>query len=155
MIRLYGLDEWYAKAPKDLLIENVDEYFDLIVKLPDTYKVRQILKYIDQAEYLDSKRITDRFGVGLYSSELSTGSKCVLTAYLNKDKIINFIEAGVNAYEALVLFDIDCTILVPQVDWFHYIYNTTDKKLPYELNIEVVGNQVYHNIDDYCKEVGE
>lgn len=70
-------------------------------------------------------------------------------ALLVKDKIINFVGAGCNAYEVLVLLDIECTIVVPQVDWLHYIYNVSDVDLPADIDIEIIGNDKYHSISSY------
>ena len=46
---------------------------------------------------IDNETFIDRFGQSLYVSELSTGCKAVILALIKPNKLINFIEAGLNA----------------------------------------------------------
>lgn len=153
MIELYALDEWYAKVPKESLVYDVESEFTTMTNIPDTKEVRFILKNMEKGEYVDGYRFKDRFNGDLYYTELSTGAKCVMLAYLCKDKVINFEEAGINAFEVLIKLNTNCKILVPEIDWFRLVYATTETKLPKNVNINVVGDKIYTNIDKYLEEV--
>lgn len=80
--------------------------------LKDSDTVRNIIKYVDRGVYIDQNSFKDRFGYKLYTKCLSTGCKAALLVAEYPNKIVNCIECGSNALEAIILYCKDGEILV-------------------------------------------
>lgn len=63
--------------------------------------IDDILISIDQCFYKNRYVFTDRFGADLYWDNLSTGSKALIAAYKNPDKIVDACELGLNAKQMI------------------------------------------------------
>ena len=60
------------------------------------------LQEIEQGKPLDFDRFTDRFGVAVYYSSMSTGCKAAICVASLPNKVINLIECGPNAIESIL-----------------------------------------------------
>lgn len=90
----------YTKRPLDnVFVEDVENYFYL--KYKDIYKYSitlEIIKEIDKAEVVGSDVLRTRFGTTNLLN-ISSGSKALLIAITQTNKIVNFIEAGQNIFD--------------------------------------------------------
>jgi hypothetical protein len=89
----------------------------------------KLLSEIEQATYYNEERFVDRFGVPVYISELSTGCKAALCVHYMPDKIIDLIECGTNARDAILKYCKNGSVI-------YYGMDTTVSDYGYE-NIEV------------------
>lgn len=64
-------------------------------KLDD--RATKLLSYIDEATYVDTDIFNDRFGRGLYWSNLSCGGMTVLNVFYNPEVCFDCFECGTNA----------------------------------------------------------
>lgn len=101
MLKLYDADtfDWHRFTN---VVHDIEEAFRGIHLVSDDI-TRELLKYIEQAEFYDEFRVVDRFGTCIYTSEISTGCKAALCVHYLKDKIIDLRECGVNARDFIVL----------------------------------------------------
>lgn len=81
-------------------IVDIDAAFSKL-KITVNEAVRNIIKAVDNGNIIDDAAFTDRFGVKLYLSELSTGCKAAICVELMQDKIIDLQECGLNARDAI------------------------------------------------------
>ena len=104
-----GIDE----IPKDKeVISDCDLIYSLTLVEP-TDEVKNIIKSIDKAEFNGGTTVIDRFGTTIPISELSSGSKTGVVAALYPDKIIDTIDCGYNAIDALLTFVKDGNLIIP------------------------------------------
>ena len=100
MLHLYNEDE--IEQNSSLVIRDVEDAF-LGIQLVDDKTTRQILKAVDGATCLNGNTVKDRYGISIYTSRLSTGCKAALCVHYLKDKIIDLVECGYNARDAVIL----------------------------------------------------
>ena len=93
------------------LEDNFEDDNDIIVdvhkafmqtKLTGTKEEREIIRVIEEGEYLDSMSFKDRFGFKLPIEDLSSGSKAALCTLNFPDKEIDTRECGLNALGAII-----------------------------------------------------
>lgn len=60
---------------------------------------QQIISFIDRGKYNDEYTFLDRWGVKLYNSFLSTGSKTLLNIHSHPEYVYDFREAGMSCAE--------------------------------------------------------
>jgi hypothetical protein len=136
----------------DNIVHDVEEGFNEVL-LRDDEATRNLLKYIDQAEYYDERRFVDRFGVCVYISELSTGCKAALCVHYLQDKIIDLIECGRNARDGIIKYCKDGAIIVYDLSVSVTEYSGTisveihNKQID---NVKVLNNFI--NSYEYCME---
>lgn len=65
---------------------------------------RNLMKFIDKAEYLDTVSFIDRFGCKLYYDCLSTGCRTAIAVEYSEGKAIDTVAMGWNALEAVFRF---------------------------------------------------
>ena len=106
MINIYIGKENLPKGVK--VIYNPDTVL-LAVPIIGTDFQRHIIKEVDKGEYVNSKYFKDRFGVNLYLTCLSTGSKAMLELEAFPDKIICCNEVGDNAFRYVTRLK-DCNV---------------------------------------------
>ncbi len=88
--------------PKDrTFIFDVEAAFNSFGTLDLDEELKEILHYIEHAEYIDSQTFQDRTGKKLYFSNLSTGAKALILAKELPESIVNISEAGINVYSIL------------------------------------------------------
>lgn len=92
-------------CPLDI-VQNNDAYFAINSKIPDTSEARQILDYVDNADYFSDSLFTSRYPYlgtmsGLF---LSTGAKTLLNVLQHPDECFTLIECGSNALRLMHLF---------------------------------------------------
>lgn len=76
---------------------------------------REVIKRLEQGEYLDNGGFIDRFGYKLPRMFLSTGAQILLSVYHNPDKIVNGVELGHNAlYRLVQLCKVGHVLLTPE-----------------------------------------
>lgn len=80
---------------KEFVFDVEAEFFRYGIK--DCILSKEIMKVIDEGEYVNKSIFLDRFGVSLYTDCLSTSSKALLLLISCKDKVLNFDEVGNNA----------------------------------------------------------
>ena len=83
------------------IIKDIEMHFDTI-KVRGTELDRMMIREIDGGEYFDETSFIDRFGCKLYTTELSTGCKAALCVANCPDKIIDLLECGFNARDAII-----------------------------------------------------
>ena len=82
------------------LIRDPEAYFSCLELRCDDID-RDLVRVIEEGTLLDGSRFLDRFGVMLYTQQLSTGCKAALMVN-NSDKVIDLRECGVNAISAIL-----------------------------------------------------
>lgn len=84
-----------------------DSYFDIFTPLEDNSLTREILRDIDQAEYLDKDGFSGRSKSGMWISReyLSTGTKTLLNILAHPNVCFNVAECGFNVLKKLVSFN--------------------------------------------------
>ena len=73
-------------------------------KLTDTPLNRKLIQVIEQGTYNDPYSFIDRFGFKLYTEDMSTGCKAALCVANNPDKVVDLVECGYNARDAIIHF---------------------------------------------------
>lgn len=99
MLRLY-VDE----IPDELegnLVHDVEEHFDKL-ELKCSPEEKKMISLIEKGKLLDEIAFEDRFGYKLYTTELSTGCKAALCVLNSPDRVIDLIECGLNARDAII-----------------------------------------------------
>lgn len=81
-------------------IKDIDAAFSKLI-VPVDQNTLAIVRAIDNGRLIDSNSYIDRFGVKLYVSELSTGTKAAICVYCNSDQIVDLQECGLNARDAI------------------------------------------------------
>lgn len=90
---------------------NKDNYTDYIFDIDkefastlveDLPQIRNIMKEIDSASYVNSREFIDRFGKHLYIDRLSTGCKAAILVVLKPYAVIDTRECGLNARDAII-----------------------------------------------------
>lgn len=89
-----------GELEKEVIRDNED-YFKAFTVITDCEFVRNVLRVIEKAKYLNDVRFIDRFDVGVYFSNLSTGCKTIFNIYYHPDKIFSCIECGYNALDVI------------------------------------------------------
>ena len=97
------------------------EYEFMGVNLNGTDTTNKIIKYIEDGTYYDETSFIDRFGIKCYYDCMSTGCKAALLVAEYPDKIINCIECGSNALEAIIKYCKNGTIITYDDDVFDNI----------------------------------
>jgi len=128
-ILVWGIDE----IPHDVVM-NVEKAFDMIQLSRDVVE-RSFISSIDKGTYFNSTQFTDRFGVNLYMSELSTGCKAALSVYHNPTTPINCTEMGTNAVSAVIKYCKNGIIVLPCMP---YAFNTLDAE---DIDVEYLGTR--------------
>lgn len=90
------------KIPAGSVIVKDNEVGFLDTALGDNEVVRSILKNVEHAVYCDNMSFIDRFGYKLYSDFLSTGTKTLLNAYYQTDKVFYGGEMGTSALQEML-----------------------------------------------------
>ena len=83
------------------VIADVEEPF-MLMRITQVELARVLMAEIDQAKYVDETEFVDRFGRTLPMSKLSTGCKAVLVVAHNPTKVVDLIECGYNARDAII-----------------------------------------------------
>ena len=97
MLNIY-VDNNYNDIPN--FVFDVEAFFGF-TKLKDDEFTRLVLKELEQGEYVSEYSFKDRFGEGLRSIHLSTGSKILLCVYYYPEYTFNGVELGANGYHLL------------------------------------------------------
>lgn len=121
------------EAPDSIATVKDVESFFINVKLHNTEKERNILKTIEEAEYIDSISFKDKFGYKLPISALSIGTKAALCILNYPNEIVDLRECGRNTIDAIFSFCSDGNILIeqPMIDIVDY-----DEDTPKEIDID-------------------
>ena len=105
MIRLYSLD--YVKDPSKFA-SNISTLFDaVILKQELDEREQEIIKIIDDANYLENYRIESRFGDLTHLSNISSGAKiALLIRWMVKnnkcDVHLNITNCGNNVFPVII-----------------------------------------------------
>lgn len=102
--------------------QDIDELFDEL-DLQVTNLNKQIVKNIEQGELISNQAFIDRFGYKLYISDLSTGCKAALILANIHDIVLDTIECGENAVDAMISFINKGTIIIQDRDITFVDYN--------------------------------
>ena len=103
----------YVDNVKDAIpvAHNVEEIFDTL-DITDTIETRQLIEFIEQGEYISPYRFRSRFGEALNYDDMSTGCKAALCVLYRPDLVIDTLECGHNAKEAIIKYLKSGAILV-------------------------------------------
>ena len=83
------------------LITDAEEAF-MLMRIKKTELAAKLISEIDRAQYIDETEFLDRFGRTLPISRLSTGCKTALVVAHNPDKVVDLLECGYNARDAII-----------------------------------------------------
>lgn len=101
-----ALNVWIREEdlPKNRrLIDCNNAYFDAYLhELVIDAKVRQIVKKIDGATFIDDEVLYSKYGGVMGIRDLSAGCKVYLDVYTFKDKLFDTFEAGENVLRELI-----------------------------------------------------
>ena len=97
------------------------EYEFMGINLKGTDVTNKIIKYIEDGAYYDETSFIDRFGVKCYYDCMSTGCKATLLVAEYPDRVINCIECGSNALEAIIKYCKNGAIITYDDDVFDNI----------------------------------
>ena len=87
--------------PNEMIISDVEREFKLL-DVSDNEVNRKLMLDIDRAKYVNPYEFIDRFGRTLPISKLSTGCKAGIVVAANPNTIVDTVEAGYNARDAIV-----------------------------------------------------
>lgn len=82
------------------LIYDVEKFFG-VTKLLDCDFVKSVLEKVEQGRYMSEYAFYDRFGYGMKSNCLSTGSKILICTFMYPEYVINATELGDNGISLL------------------------------------------------------
>lgn len=85
------------------VITDIESFFSM-VRLKDDGLTREILKSVEEAEFIDTETFRDRFGRELFIGNLSTGAKGLLCIYYYPEYVFDIRELGVNCRNILSIF---------------------------------------------------
>lgn len=128
------------------VIRDVEEAFSSFELKGDTC-TRNLMKYIDKADYVDSIRFSDRFGDLLYLDNLSSGCKAALCVHYLQDSIVDLAEGGLNVRDAVIAYCTEGNVLIH--DWDVSLAEIPD--LGTAASIQY--NSVTYTPEDFDKEV--
>lgn len=97
------MSEEEAEQSGKVVVHDVESAFCQL-RLSNDDVTKKLLKSIEKARLLDSERVRDRFGTAIYISEISTGCKAALCTHYLPECVIDTIECGENARDAIVNF---------------------------------------------------
>lgn len=126
------------------IIHDVEKEFSLLERVECNEYVKKILKYVEQAEWCDGYSFIDRLGYKIHNSELSTGCKAAILVGVRQDSLIDLVECGANARNAIITFAKNGNILMNEDD-IELKLGLFDKSE--EIEIEVNG-RIFYNIQD-------
>lgn len=135
MLHLFIKDKGTCELP---VVNDVDLEFKRIA-LSDTPLNRLLIEKIEQGKYYDPYYYIDRFGVKLDIDNMSSGCKAALCVANINDKVINLIECGINARDAIYQYCTSGYAITPDrhVDWSY-------DNLPIDVSVDG-----YHFTDPY------
>lgn len=81
-------------------IVDIDAAFSKLT-IPNDAAIGEIIASVDEGVFKGGNTFLDRFGVKLYLSELSTGSKAAICVYCHPNQIVDLQECGLNARDAV------------------------------------------------------
>lgn len=122
MLRVYldeNMDSIKDSIKDKEIITDVEDEFNTIA-LQDTPLTRKLLKEIEQGQYDTEFTFIDRFGVRLYTSELSSGCKTALLTEYRPDCIIDTRSCGFNARDAIISNCTTGSVIVYNTDMTFY-----------------------------------
>lgn len=82
-------------------VMDVEKAFDM-TRINGTNVDKRLMEIIEQGTYNDSTSFIDRFGFKLPITDLSTGCKAALCVANNTNTVIDLIECGFNARDAIL-----------------------------------------------------
>lgn len=95
MLHIYRFKEDIPEHLK-YIRDNYDYFMNVTLNKLDE-RLNGLTKNTDVAEYLDSSKFVDKFGVAVPWSGLSMGGMTVLNVYYNTDCCFDMLECGFNA----------------------------------------------------------
>lgn len=75
-----------------------------------------IIQFIDQAHVDNDGKLIDRFGYKIRMDDISTGCKAALLVEIYPNSIIDTLECGVNALEAILTFCKNGYVIMPPLE---------------------------------------
>ena len=92
-----------------IITKDLNQYLDQDIEdlfsyhtLPDCPYCKMALEEIDHAIFCDAHSFTDRCGFRLPKSKLSAGCKTALLCWLEPDRVVSCIDAGLNARDFII-----------------------------------------------------
>jgi hypothetical protein len=147
MLRIYDAENdenISAKLKNEDVIHDVESFFVTSVKLVNDDVTCKLLNEIEQAKYLSDNTFEDRYGRSVYTTELSTGCKAALCVHYFPNKVVDLLECGLNARDAILKYCKDGNVL------YYGMNITVDTFDAEDLEVSIVSNErVFHNLDDF------
>ena len=120
---------------KENIVIDLEKQFDSI-EIKGNELDKELIKEIDQGEYIDNTTFVDRFGNRLYMSELSTGCKAALCVANSTDEIIDLKECGLNARDTIICACTNGAVII------HNEAITIQDKFNALINVEIDGYRI-------------
>lgn len=104
------LEDYIDTKQVQIIVDVEKEFAKLRLKGTDTDKI--LIKVIENGRYIDDISYIDRFGFKLHIDDLSTGCKAALCVANLPNKVINLLECGNNARDAIIRYCKQGTIVI-------------------------------------------
>ena len=104
------VDGYFDRADKSIIVDVEKEFAKLQIRGTDIDKV--LIEKIEKGQYNDSISYIDRFGYKLHLDDLSTGCKAALCVINIPDRVIDLLECGCNARDAIIKYCPDGSIII-------------------------------------------
>lgn len=143
MLNIYTKKEYLPCNKK--VITDIESFFSM-VRLKDDGLTREILKSVEEAEFIDTETFRDRFGRELFIGNLSTGAKGLLCIYYYPEYVFDIRELGVNCRNILSIFPAG-NILVTNPNFIISDYNDNELRC-------YVNNQFFDSFSDVNLQLG-
>lgn len=128
----------------DMFINDIDAFFGNNTLVNDDF-TKLVLTRIEKAKDYRDDTFVDKYGITLYSGNLSTGAKILLSIKYYPNYIFNAIELGYNAAELLSYIE-SGKVYIANRD-FQLEVCDRDEKIQ-------VDNNIYDNIQDVNDVIG-
>lgn len=142
-----SLDVFVKEEDFDLskCIYNCSLFFDTNVmkNIKITDNIKQIIKIIDDSEYIGGENVLTRYGDTIDLSNISSGCKAVITVLYCPDKIVNMVEAGNNALEYVLHFNKGKVYmpLIPHIS----------ENFEAGIDLNINGKKALHRFETFCE----
>lgn len=133
---------------EDKDIEKDVEMLFNSIRVTGTKEEREVLKLLEQVEYLDENFVLDKFGMKLWIDSISTGSKTALCILNNTDKWVSSIECGANAQSIIISVCKNGKVIMDDKE---VTFRTSG--LNTDIEVELDGKIFYstHDLNDYMQ----
>lgn len=140
------IDEYFNRGGTDIVTDVEKEFSTLTIQGTNIDKI--LIEKIEKGRYNDSISYIDRFGYKLHIDDLSTGCKAALCVANLPNKIIDLIECGNNARDAIIRYCSNGNIIIRDNGLTISTINGTETRV-------TMNGLKFNNIDDLNKYIND